>query len=367
MIAAIRNRDSDMKSIQFTLLALLTSLVTLGIHSQAGAASALVTVDTVPVGNTGNTADPATGYGAVGYDYYIGKYEVTLNQYTAFLNAVGATDTYGLYNDQMGLNPNIMGIARSGVSGSYTYSVMGSGSRPVTYVSWFDAARFANWLHNGQPTGIQAAATTETGAYTLNGAMSGIITRNSDCRYGLPSESEWYKAAYYQPVELGGDSDNYWRYPTRSNELPNSRNGSTSDPNSANFRRDDGIDNGFNGGWAVNNSPTPPSGNALTDAGAFSLATSYYGTFDQGGNVSEWDEAIIESVESERGIRGGSWSFPFPISLDASTRYRATPTTERHDIGFRIVIIPEPSVSMVVALGSALLALRRRQAGQHGS
>ncbi len=148
-------------------------------------ASALITIDSVPVGNAGNAND-STGYGGVGYNYSIGKYEVTLNQYSAFLNAVGATDTYGLYNTSMGSNPNIMGISRSGVSGSYSYSVIGSGARPVTYVSWYDSARFVNWLHNGQPVGAQAAGTTETGAYTLTG-NTGLITRNAGWVYGLPS------------------------------------------------------------------------------------------------------------------------------------------------------------------------------------
>jgi formylglycine-generating enzyme required for sulfatase activity len=36
--------------------------------------------------------------------------------------------------------------------------------RPVNYVSWGDAARFANWLHNGQPSGAQDLTTTEEGA-----------------------------------------------------------------------------------------------------------------------------------------------------------------------------------------------------------
>ena len=48
-------------------------------------------------------------------------------------------------------------IQRSGSSGSYTYSVAADwANRPVNYVSWGDAARFANWLHNGQPTGAKA-------------------------------------------------------------------------------------------------------------------------------------------------------------------------------------------------------------------
>ena len=98
----------------------------------------------MPVGNVGNANDPATGslYGGVGYAYRIGTTEVTVGQYTAFLNAVAATDTYALYNTSMATDLNIAGIARSGVSGSYSYSVIGSANQPVTYVSWGDAARF---------------------------------------------------------------------------------------------------------------------------------------------------------------------------------------------------------------------------------
>jgi hypothetical protein len=108
-----------------------------------------VTIDWVPVGNAGNANDFNTGnlYGGVAYNYSIDKYDVTVGQYTEFLNAVATTDTYGLYNTLMGTNLNIAGISRSGSPGSYTYSVIGNTTKlPITYVSWGDAARFANWL-----------------------------------------------------------------------------------------------------------------------------------------------------------------------------------------------------------------------------
>src|ERR1043166_7794532 len=102
---------------------------------------------------------------------------------------------------------NIAGIARAGVSGGYTYSVIGSPNHPVTYVNWGDAVRFANWLHNGQPSGLQDATTTEDGAYTLNGALSNAdlsaVSRNADASWFIPTENEWYKAAYYQPATKG--------------------------------------------------------------------------------------------------------------------------------------------------------------------
>ena len=111
-------------------------------------ANATVNIDLVQVGNAGNAAD-TTGYGAVTNPFAIGKYDVTVGQYTSFLNAVGATDTYGLYNTGMATDLNVAGISQSGSSGSYTYSVIGSANHPITYVSWFDAARFANWVANG--------------------------------------------------------------------------------------------------------------------------------------------------------------------------------------------------------------------------
>ena len=129
----------------------------------------------VTVGDPGNAAD-TTGYGAVGYTYQIGTYDVTLSQYTAFLNAVARTDTYGLYHSGMATAYPTIGITQSGSPGDYTYSVTGSYGQatncPIFDVSWGDAARFCNWLQNGQPTGAEGNGTTETGAYTLNGAVT---------------------------------------------------------------------------------------------------------------------------------------------------------------------------------------------------
>jgi hypothetical protein len=194
-----------------------------------------ITIDTVPIGNPGNANDPATGnvYGGVSYNYRIGKYDVTVGQYTAFLNAVAATDTYGLYNPSMATDLNIAGIAQNCVAGSCSYSVIGSPNKPITYVSWGDAARFCNWLNNGQPVGAEGPMTTETGAYSLNGALTDqalfAVTRNSGAKWFIPSESEWYKAAYYNPA-----TGSYFLYATSSNTTPISAPpGST--PNTANF------------------------------------------------------------------------------------------------------------------------------------
>jgi formylglycine-generating enzyme required for sulfatase activity len=229
----------------------------------------------VDVGDINNPADPTTGFGSVGYAYRISAHETTIGQYTEFLNATAASDPYGLYHSSMGSDANIAGIARTGSSGSYSYSVIGSADRPVTYVSWFDAARYTNWLHNGQGSG-----STETGAYTLNGATSGIFTRNMDAAVWIPSEDEWYKAAYYDPTPGAGGGDNYWLYPMQSDTLANNSV-------SANY---------FDGDYAVTQSGVYSQGqNYLTGVGAYAGQDSFYGTFDQGGNVAEWNEAVSGS------------------------------------------------------------------------
>jgi len=127
-------------------LSLVAALVVALLTSLALPAHA-VTIDWVPVGNPGNTAD-TTGQlnpaGAVVDAFRIMKFEFTNQQYTDFLNTVAATDTYSLYNASMGSNAR-GGITRSGASGSYTYATRTNmGDKPVNFVSWFDAARVSN-------------------------------------------------------------------------------------------------------------------------------------------------------------------------------------------------------------------------------
>jgi len=289
----------------------------------------------VTVGNPGNVADTryaSPGYcGAVSYAYNIGKYEVTAGQYTAFLNKVAATDTYGLYNTGMWSDTYGCKIQRSGSSGSYTYSVASDwANRPVNYVSFWDSCRFANWLTNGQPTGAQGAGTTERGAYTLdgyNGDDGRTIQRNANAKYVIPTEDEWYKAAYYKG---GSTNAGYWDYPTSSDTAPGQDMADASG-NNANY-------------------PTAPnaypidSGKYTTVAGEFQNSDSPYGTFDQGGNVWEWNEAIPyqDATYAYRGLRGGSFHGTGGCGGDDQALHAAgfggaPPTYGYNDIGgFRV-------------------------------
>ena len=300
-------------------------------------AQPLVTIETVTVGDAGNAAD-TTGYGAVAYEFNIGKYEVTIGQYTSFLNAVAATDTYSLYNPFMATDLNVAGISRSGALGSYTYAVVNNGgdssNRPITYVSWFDAARFCNWLHNGATNG----ASTETGAYTLNGASSGIIAKNPGATWWIPSEDEWFKAAYYKG---GGTNAGYWLYPTESDSAPGNTIGGAA--NQANY---------YAGDMAVTQSANYSATlNYLTDTGVFSNSTSAYDTYDQGGNVFEWNDAV---VRSSRGVRGGNWGSGVETLQSSYRAHDGVPSSE-FAVGFRAASgAPTPSAVLTVEKTTSL-------------
>jgi formylglycine-generating enzyme required for sulfatase activity len=311
---------------------LLTGLVLFAIPASA------VTIDWVLVGDPGNPADTpstncfAANCGSVGYTYYISKYEVTNAQYAEFLNAKAGSDPLGLWSGNMG-NLTFGGITRSGSSGSYTYSaIAGREDMPVHYLSFYDALRFTNWLNNGQGSGD-----TETGAYTLLGGLAtplnGLtVTRNALATTFLPSENEWYKAAYYSP---GGV---YFDYPAGTNtQTTCAAPGAT--PNTANC----GNAVGF-----------------LTSVGSYTGSASPYGTFDQGGNALEWNEQIILS-NSYRGLRGGKWD-DVPSSLRAAGRSSLDPTVEGYGRSFRVAsLVPEPSTSLLLMTGMLGLARWRRR------
>lgn len=323
--------------------------------------AAPVTYEMVTVGDAGNTAD-TTGYGAVGYEYRIGKYEVTIGQYTTFLNAVAKADPYGLYNGNMATDLAVAGIARTGVYGAYSYSPLapagltptGASSpenRPISYISWFDAARFANWMHNGQGNGD-----TETGAYTLNGATGGDgPAKNPGARFSIPTENEWYKAAYYKG---GGTNAGYWTYATQSSSYPDNWIGNgTNHANYYLYR--------YSVTWT---SVYSSSQNYLTEVGAFADSESAYGTFDQTGNVREWND-LDGSTSSVRGLRGGTCFYDLQF-VGSSERSIFSTWDENNGMGFRLAGIAPSAVpeidpaamgSVLAFVGGALGLLERRR------
>ena len=307
-----------------------------------------VTIEMVTVRNPGNPYDlPRVSgsdavYGGVNYTYQIGKYDVTIGQYVEFLNAVdpAGTNPNGIYNSHMSTNPNIAGISfdSSGFPGA-KYAVMTpagyiptngvtGANRPVTYVSWFDAARFANWMTNGQGSG-----STEAGAYTLNGLTSGnAVTANSGSKFRIPTENEWYKAAFYSPKYGGAGVKGYYRFATQSDSDPGNIIGHAANQANYYIAPPGGV------GFSVTEVDTrDDTQNYLTDVGAFSGSGSFYGTFDQSGNLYQWNDldGTAQSTSS-RGLRGGASGINLTaFDLSYSNRLAYPPESEGK-FGFRL-------------------------------
>jgi formylglycine-generating enzyme required for sulfatase activity len=279
-----------------------------------------ITIGTVPVGNPGNLNDGLGGnLGGVDYEFDIGKYEVTNSQYVGFLNAAdpAGANLRGLYNAMMASDARGGINFSSGAMSGAKYTIKpGKANNPVVFVNFFDAARFTNWLHNGQ-----GAGNTEDGAYRLDGGTpipsnAIAVARKITASWCLPNLSEWYKTAYHKNDGVTG---NYFDYPTSSDTAPAAAV-PPGGANSANFL-------------------SVASG--LTDAGAYVNAVSPYGTFDQGGNVWEWTEtvALLES----RGVAGGSWINTASFLSAPNQNNSTLASGEFNTIGFRVARV-EPGL-----------------------
>lgn len=300
----------------------------------------LVGIETVEVGDPGNypTAINGQSAGYVGTTFRMAKYEVTIGDYVTFLNTVAkrgdganATVVAALYDSRMATDLNVAGIARSG-SGTeaspYTYAAIGDPKKPVAYVDFFSAARFANWMHNG----ATATADIESGAYNLAGGFSQYVHRQSGAQWWIPSHDEWFKAAYFKggPVDAG-----YWMFPTRNNTIP--ANGDSAGTNAANFL--------LNSVYAVTGATALDSvQNYLTAVGTFVNSPGPYGTFDQGGNIEEWTDDVQYSGQfgASRITRGGAWNSG-GLNDDVDPIPTALPSDRSSKIGFRLARVATDS------------------------
>jgi hypothetical protein len=272
---------------------------------------------------------------------------------------VAVTDTYGLYNSDMGSTAR-GGIARTGTSGSYTYATKANmGDKPVNTVSWYDTLRFANWLTNDQPSGPQGSGTTETGSYTLTGPSSvstlpdhAVLATGTTIKWLLTSEDEWHKAAYYKG---GGTSAGYWDYPTGVDVAPTPVQATDVGVGRIGAAGTTPVTSGNYANYNQTADWNGQNGN-VTTVGT-NGGTSPYDTFDQGGNVFEWTETISGS---NRIIRGGSlWNVA--SYMHASTRPTHAATSEYFNLGFRVSVVPEPTTLTLLALGGLIAVPRRRK------
>jgi formylglycine-generating enzyme required for sulfatase activity len=281
----------------YTYLAILTDTFGTGDNT--------FTIDFVPIGNAGNADDAGAGggisssvYGGVAYEFRMGTYEISQD-------AIGKATASGL-----------SGVAAGAMTGS----------RPARFITWFEAAAFVNWLNTS--TGHHAAyqldieLTTLTpwasvDAWQLGGEN---LYRHKDAYYFLPSEDEWYKAAFHKN---DGVTANYWDYATGSNSIPTA------------------VASGTASGTAVYNGQNQPADVNL--AGGLSA----YGTMGQNGNASEWQESAFDGINDlgyESRVARGGYSGGPKEGLDSSSRGGGGPTLDSLYWGFRVASISQPPV-----------------------
>ena len=307
----------------------------------------------IVVGSKCNPPDK-NGVGCVPYEYEIARCAILNAEWCAFLNAVGQkADELGLWHKDMetGVLGGICKFYTSGETPLPRYvPKKGWEKKPVTYVTYTGVMRYCNWLMTGD---------MEKGAYDLTVTPP---RRLEGAKYFLPTDDEWYKAAYYEPqmlrirrmgpksfafaprntadgksisaqvsadwsisenvaqnseteslarqslpsavfrgakaklsrqiaafakrLRLFSTSSMYWKYPTRSNEIPSQ--------DQANFERGDALAVG--------------APYYLADVDAYADSASPCGALQMGGNVWEFLEDCFRNPLGNK-LRGGSFGY----------------------------------------------------------
>ncbi len=221
-------------------------------------------------------------------DFYLGKYEVTFDEYDAFCDATGRLRPYDWQ--------------------------WGRGRRPVVDVSWFDAVAYCNWL--SEQEGLTPVYTLDSARVTANWNANG---------YRLPTEAEWEYAA------RGGSA--------KAALFGNGKN--IADPRAINFKPDNKKGLSVPGQYRERTVPVGSlnSPNAL-------------GLHDLSGNVWEWcwdwfgpypEGSRTDYRGPDTGItrvvRGGSWAYPTQY-IRTAFRHNYTPGGRTNDVGFRLARTP---------------------------
>jgi formylglycine-generating enzyme required for sulfatase activity len=389
--------------------------------SAAGAADrrAVVSLTTVDVGAPGNPsvaivpftdaiyqscADaPATKatcqtLGGVDYRYEIGRLEVTVGQWVAFLNTVDPSgrDRHRLYDPTESSSswPKFGQIdmsERAARGRHYSVAYPEWRDKPYGFANFLRAARFVNSLENGRvlsrragnaggvPTvtrRVRLSRQTERGMYDMRRHKA---TRAKKAGFVIPSQDEWTKAAYYDPS--GGGTLSYWKYPTNAGVFGDGTatapattalGASTGDVTNASTQP---LATYHASGLAaptwcpagvqpaddctnVNPFGMDPTTYAKAYQGSLSSVgqartTSPWGTLDQGGNVVEWTDTISPSpLGTDKGrvwrrMHGGIANAPaYQLWLSAvglQPQDNALFTVTYPWLGIRIGVIGKPT------------------------
>jgi formylglycine-generating enzyme required for sulfatase activity len=315
-------------------------------------------------GGNGSAQDQAVGRGSVGYEYRIGKFEVTTSQWAEFMNAAFDRPQSEWISHLLppgqwgaaGTTPNTPG-------GRRWFVPAGNEMRGVGGIDWRMAAIYCNWLHNNKSLDrsafLSGAYDVSTFAYVQSGPFTVFTdqrTRSEGARYFIPTWDEWLKAAHYDPNKANNDgtTGGWWLYSNGSDspfvpgppgELVNGQLAT------ANF----GFQNaGDLSCWSV-------------PLGSYAGVQSPWGLVDTAGMTQEWTEEALGFIDvgyEVRRLEGSSWGDNPAVFLADSVSFgagSAFPTLNFASIGFRIAsVVPGSGTLISVAVGVMLVASRRR-------
>ncbi len=340
-------------------------------------------IDFVTIGAPGNAAWDGTGIGpdgdqrmigrgSVGYEYRIGRFEVTTSQWVEFFNAAYDRPT----NDRLPhlIPPNAWGAvgATPNTPGGRRWSVpAGREMIPVGNISWRMAAMYCNWLHNDKSTARSAFL---DGAYDVSTFgyqgtfFTDQATRSPGARYWIPSLDEWTKAAHYDPNKANPDGSlgGWWMQPNGTDtRLRYGPAGTLVNPSGPWGPNPNGVPAQANGGW---DSTIFPGANPFNiPLGAYANVQSPCGLFDVAGGTSEWTEGInlfAGVYPIGRVFEGSHWSSAGETTLiDALDQPGGDfPSLSTYYLGFRIATIPSVSPCVILGLCGIFLSVGRRRA-----
>ena len=227
----------------------------------------------------------------VPYDYWLGRYPVTNDQFVTFIEATKYVTTAEKEGGWSGKD-YVKGFDWRHPLGPKS-SLKDKGNHPVVQVSWYDVMEYAKWLNQKLRAEI------------------------GDLEIRLPTEAEWEKAGR-------GEYGNEWPW---GNEFD----------------------------AAKCNSSEGGKGNTTSVGAYSPQGDSPYGAADMVGNVWEWCHSLFKPYpykaddgrEKESGsdvhvVRGGSW-YDSQRFARAASRFRNVPDGRNFDLGFRLMVAPRLS------------------------